>query len=175
MLEGSFQFGTKNSREDWGIVVINHDVLMPQKRSRKVVIPGRSGAYDYGSKLYEERTLIIDCYLERQISKAELREIAYALSEKKKLILYNEPDKYYAAELYDPAEVMELPLEMMREFSLSFVCEPFAYKDTVEKNIVSGENKIDYMGTAAAPCRIIIKNTNAYPVSNIVITAIKRG
>lgn len=173
--EGSFQFGGKNSLTDWGIVVVGHDIFLPQKRSRKITIPGRSGQYDYGSKLYEERSLVLDCYLERKISKAELREIAYALSEKKRLTLYNEPDKYYVAELYDPVEVTDLPLEVMREFSLTFLCEPFAYKETTEQAITNGVNKMDYQGTAAAPTRIVIENPNNYAVSNIIITATKRG
>ena len=173
--KGSFQFGNHNSLEEWGIVVNSYDVLLPPKRERKVTIPGRSGRYDYGARNYEERPLILKCYLERQITKAELREIAYALSEKKKLVLYQEPDKHYAAELYDPSEVTELPLEIMREFELSFICEPFAYGDSREEVITDGVNILDYKGTAEAPCRIIIENPNDYDVSNIVITAIKRG
>ena len=173
--KGSFQFGNHNSLNDWGIVVNSYDVLLPPKRERKVTIPGRSGRYDYGAKSYEERTLVLHCYLERQISKAELREIAYALSEKKKLILWQEPDKHYVAELYDPSEVTDYPMEIMREFELTFICEPFAYAATKEEVISDGVNILDYNGTAAAPCRIIIENPNNYKVSNIVITAIKRG
>lgn len=172
---GSFQFGTHNSLKDWGIVVNGYDVLLPPKRERKLTIPGRSGKYDYGSKLYDERTLVIECYLERQITKAELREIAYALSEKRNLTLWQEPDKHYVAELYDPSEVTDFPMEIMRAFTLTFVCEPFAYGDATEAAISDGVNHIDYKGTAEAPCRIIIENPNNYDVSNIIITAIKRG
>ncbi len=58
------------------------------------------------------------CTLTRQVTKAEFREIIYALSKKARLRLWNEPDKYYIAELYDPAEVQDYYLETGREFEL---------------------------------------------------------
>lgn len=175
MIEGSFQFGDKNSRDDWGIVVVNHDVLLPPKRSRKITIPGRSGQYDYGSRLYDERIIQIECVLEKQITKAQLREIAYALSEKRHLWLYNEPDKYYIAEIYDSAEVVDMPLEIMREFTLTFIAEPFAYGEVKDIPIANGRTLINYEGTAEAPCEIIIENPNNYAITGITIVATKKG
>lgn len=170
----SFQFGRYNSLDDWGIKCIAHDYLLPPKRAAKLTIPSRNGSYSFNNKLYNERELILTCVLIRQISKAELREIAYLLSEKKALRIWNEPNKYYMAEIYNPPDVVDYPKESMREFELSFVCEPFAYSETISKKMTRGLNKLAYKGTAETPTKIIIKNTGSAAIKNITITATKR-
>ena len=171
----SFSFGKYNSVNDWGIMVVAHDTFIPSKRARKIVIPGRSGSYDYGAKNWDERGIRLECTLMRKMSKSEFREIVYALSKKRQLRIWNEPDKFYVAELYDPADVIEYYLEAAREFELDFIAEPFAYGETVIQPIKSGVNTIQYKGTAAAPCTIILKNTSTTTAKNITITAIKRN
>lgn len=175
MTGDSFSFGRYNSVDDWGIMVTASDCLLPPKRKRKITIPGRSGSYDFGAKNWEERTLRLSCTLMRQMTKAEFREIVYALSQKKPLRLWNEPDKYYNAELYDPAEVLEYYRETARDFELSFTAEPFACGRTVSVPIQSGRNSIDYAGTAETPCMIVLKNASSKNVMNVTITAIKRS
>ena len=174
MTPNSFLFGAINSVDEWGLHVIKHDTFMPPKRSRKIVVPDRSGAYDYGAKYYDERALRLECSLMEQISNAQFREIIYGLCQKKQIRLWDEPDKYYIGELYDPEEVLVYPCEAMRDFELAFVCEPFAYKAIPVQSIQTGNNKINYRGTAEAPTLIEITNPNSYAVSNIILTAIKR-
>lgn len=174
MTDNSFSFGAVNSVETWGLKVISHDFFMPTKRERKIVIPGRSGAYDYGAKYYDERILSLECVLERQVKKSGFREIIYTLSKKKEIRLWDEPDKYYVGELYDSGEVTVYPQEYLREFTLEFVCEPFAYRDTITLPVREGGNHVNYTGTAEAPPVIEIFNPNPYPVQNITITAVKR-
>ena len=93
MTGDSFSFGRYNSVDDWGLMVIAYDYLLPPKRARKITIPGRSGSYDFGAKNWEERTLRMTCTLTRQVTKAEFREIIYALSKKARLRLWNEADR----------------------------------------------------------------------------------
>lgn len=174
MTGDSFDFGKFNSMEDWGIKVVGYDVLLPQKRARKLKIAGRSGSYDFGAKNWEDRILRIDCMLTRQMSKADFRMIAYHLSKKAQLRLWNEPDKYYIAELYESPEVQDYYMEVAREFELVFTCEPFAYGKSITAPIKNGRNVIGYNGTAETPCMIVLKNTSQSNVVNITITAIKR-
>lgn len=174
MTGDSFQFGSINSVDEWGLMVIASDYFLPPKRARKISIPGRSGMYDFGADCWEERMLRLTCMLTRQTSKAAFREIVYELSRKGALRLWNEPDKYYMAELYDPSEVQDYPLEMMREFDLNFTCEPFAYGKTVSVPIRNGRNLMNYKGTAETPCLIILRNTSTSNIQNITITAVKR-
>lgn len=175
MTGDSFSFGRYNSLDDWGIRVIAYDYFLPPKRARKVTIPGRSGSYDFGAQDWDDRTLRIVCVLERPMTKSEFREIVYALSKKDRLRLWNEPEKCYIAELYDPSEVQDYYMETAREFELAFSCEPFAFGATVTRPITSGENRIAYQGTAETPCVIVLGNTSSTNVLNVTITAIKRS
>lgn len=138
------------------------------------MIPGRHGKYDFGSKYYEERKLIIECDLLRKISRSELREIAFLLSNKSQIKIWNEPDKYYVGELSSEVDIRDFPKEAMRSFDLEFICEPFAYSESKELDISTGVNKIEYEGTAETPTRIVLRNNNPYPISNIMITVIKK-
>lgn len=174
LVNNSFTFGSVNSVEAWGLKVIEHDFFMPAKRERKIIIPGRSGAYDYGAKHFDERILSLECVLERKMSKGAFREIVYTLNQKKQIRLWDEPDKYYIGELYDSGEVTVYPQECMREFTLEFVCEPFAYRAAATMQIGAGENRVSYEGTAESPAILEIFNPNSYPVSNFTITAVKR-
>lgn len=174
MTGDSFSFGRYNSMDDWGIKVVGYDVLLPPKRPRKLIIPGRSGSFDFGARNWEDRSLRISCMLTRQMTKAEFREIAYHLSKKAQLRLWNEPDKYYIAELYESPEVQDYYMEIAREFELVFTAEPFAYGASIATHINNGRNVIDYKGTAETPCLIVLKNTSKQNVVNITITAIKR-
>lgn len=175
MTGDSFSFGTYNSVDDWGIMVIGHDTFLPPKRSRKISIPGRSGAYDYGAKNWDERTVRLECVLMRQMKKEEFREIVYLLSKKGRLRLWNETEKYYMAELYDSPNVDDFYLEEMREFELAFVCEPFAYGENVTTAIADGRNRIAYKGTAETPAVIVLRNASDDEIANVTITVIKRS
>lgn len=173
----SFNFGGKNSLVDWNIKIIAHDFLMPTKRPRKVVIPNRDGSYDYGAKYYDERILRIQCEWEKkpnEIPRHIIREIAFGLSEKEHITLWNEPDKYYIGELYDPAEITDYPQEHFKSFELNFVCEPFAYKRLKSYPLIVGSNKIPYEGTATAPSIIQITNTGTTNIENIKIKITRR-
>lgn len=169
MTGDSFSFGKYNSLDDWGIRVITYDVLLPPKRERKVQIPRRSGRYNYGENVWDERTIRITCTLERKISRAQVREIAYALSQESNLVLWEEPDKYYIGEIYDSAEILDYFDECMRDFELTFICRPFAYSAAKTVPIASGNAKPEYQGTADAPCTIILRNNTGSTIVNPTI------
>lgn len=174
MTRNSFMFGNVNSMDEWGLKVIEHDLFLPPRRSNKITIPGRSGAYSFKNDSYDERSLVLECCLTRQMSKAEFREIIFAFSQKDKIRLWDEPDKYYTGELLETDSVTVYPAEIMREFELEFICDPFALSDVVTKPVQTGHNSLHYQGTARAPCVITLRNMSSFDVSNITITAIKR-
>lgn len=171
MTPDSFSFDGHNSVDEWGVRVVHYDVLTPAKRPRKTAIPRRHGLYDYGAECWEERTVRISCVLTRRTARAEVREIAWVLSRKGQLRLWNEPDKYYIAELYDSAELTDYFDECMREFELRFLCEPFAYADVKSEAIRAGDNVLRYRGAVPAGCRVAITNPNRYAVTNITLVA----
>lgn len=174
MTPDSFSFGKFNSVDNWGIRVITYDVFLPPKRERKITIPRRSGMYKFSGDVWDERTIRIECTLEKKITRSELREIFFELSKNSALRLWEEPEKYYLAEIYSPGEILDYYDEQIREFELSFVCFPFAFGETTTTKLKVGNNKIVYSGTADSPCVIVLKNTGPYTARNVFLRSTYR-
>lgn len=181
----SFNFRGKNSRDDFGIMVKSYDFLMPQKRERKRQIPFRHGSHDYGARYYNDRILRLTCIwipnVIRKMSRSDIREISYWLSEKGQISLSIEPDKYYVGSIYDSSEFEAHYINLIDaatitdiSFELDFVCEPFAYGDSVSVDIKSGINPIQYKGTAESPTYIVLNNDNNFPMQNVQIVFTRR-
>ena len=172
-----FSFRGRHSSE-FGIYTQDQNrVLLPPRREGKTIIPGRSGYYDDVGAVYNERVESILCKFVRPEGKtvAEVcREVAYWLSGSGSLVFDKEPDKHYTARL-SGAPPMAQHLKY-GEFTLTWSCNPpFAFGKTVTLPISSGENAIDYQGTAETPCVIVLRNMSAKNVVNVSITAIKRS
>lgn len=170
---GSFRFGAHDLYREYGLrlVEVVGDALTPRLRPRKIVVPARSGAYDYGAKYYDERTVTLDCESTKRLTRAGWRELSYVLARKSRLYIFHEPDKYYVGRLYDPAQIETARFELVR-FTLEFICEPFAHGETVQE--VFG-TKLDmtgdkaYRGTAPTPTRIEITNVGATAATGIQV------
>lgn len=168
MMRHSFSFAGIDMRERFGLLVENFgDVLMPQLRERKQVIPYRDGAYDYGAKYYDERAITIDCATAQLLTRAQVRELSLILAQKGELRRWEEPDKYYIGRIYDATSIERLAGAAKR-FSLVFACEPFAYGRQVTKSFVN-DAALSYAGSARTPTRITITNANAYAINGISI------
>ncbi len=157
----------------YGVRAVQYDQFLPSLRERRVVVPGRSGSYDYGAFAYDDRTLRIQCATLGDIGmpRSQMREIQYALSQKGRLTFWDEPDKYYIGRVYDAAELENLG-DLIYKFDLSFLCEPFAYGRTVTQGLSSGENPLRYQGTARTPSLIVLRNTGTEAIQNLQLTAI---
>lgn len=168
----SFEFNSVDMYERYGIRVVYHDPLLPELRERKQTIPGRHGAYDFGARYYNERTVTFDCDSRAGLDRGQLRELALLLSRKGRIRLGDEPDKYYIGRLYKQIPFSSIGIG--QEFSLAFVCEPFAYSET--KTISGAENlAISYRGTEEAPTFITIRNVGDTPITGIQIRIKERS
>ena len=171
--KSSFLFGTTDMYERFGIMISDdgmpNDVLKPQIRERKVTIPLRNGAYDYGAHYYDERPFALTCVTVRAGTRDDAREMAYILSKKGQLRLWNEPDKYYMGRIYQAPDLECLRIKGNR-FTLNFVLEPFAYGEAVTQNFVNRRFTPNYKGTADTPTYIVIRNTGNSNAVNIRIT-----
>lgn len=153
-------------------------IILPPRRDGKIIIPGRSGYYDgVDGNVYDERTEIIHCSFKcpsGETVPGVCREIAYWLSGTGRLIYDKEPDKYYVARISGgPPMVQHLKYG---EFDLTWICNPpFALGRTITQPISTGENRVDYKGTAETPCVMVLKNMSRTAVANITITAIRRS
>lgn len=170
---GSFLFGTTDMYEQFGIKLteysIPQDVLIPDLRARKRTNPLRHGAYDYGAKYYDERAIQIECVTKKMISREQSREIAYVLARKSEIRFWTEPEKYYIGRVYE-APTLEQLRNVGNRFQLIFICEPFAYRNSVTAAFQNRVYTPTYDGTAPTPTQIIITNTSATAtIRNITI------
>lgn len=148
------------------------DGLQPALRERKIIIPRRDGAYDYGAQWYDERELRLTCEIVQKVPRADFRELSLTLSRKGRITLWQEPDKYYVGRLYDTSN-LELIGRIGHRFELPFVCEPFAY-GAQQVLTIDGATKPAYAGTARTPMRIVIRNTGSTPITGIQIRTRER-
>ena len=170
---GSFLFGMTDMFETFGIKLKDNsmpkDVLLPSIRARKKKIPLRHGAYDYGAKYYDERGIQIECVTNRVISREDSREIAYILSQKSEIRFWMESEKYYIGRIYDAPDLDQIR-NIGVQFPLTFVCEPFAYRNTITEAFQNRVYTPNYEGTASTPTQIIITNTSqTATIRNITI------
>ena len=175
MYDHSFQFGVKNSYNDYGIKILKYDILKPQKRNQSVTIPNRNGSVDINSKrFYENRKINIKCICCRDLTRNDLRNFAYFINKKNiKLMFWDETDKYYIGEIFDPPSFSKDEYKIRFSFDLSFICDPFAYGVIVRKRLFSGNNTIIYNGTQETPTIITIKNNSNTNINNIIVTEIR--
>lgn len=175
--KSSFTFGGVDMYERFGIMLQNEpqDVILPPLRSRKVLVPQRHGAYDYGAKYYDERGLQLDCVTIRTLNREDVREISYLISRKSELRIWTEPDKYYVGRIYD-SEALKQLRNIGNKFTLTFILEPFAYGVTKTEPFTNGRNYVpEYKGTAPTPTYIIIHNTAVSGnVTNLKITQVDK-
>lgn len=162
MLDYSFTFGGVDIREKYGLYVGSwQDVLKPALRARKLTIASRDGAWDFGAHAYDERQITVR--LVGQLTYAQRRELAFALSEKHQLRYWEEPDLYYIGRVYNAAAIARLPADA-KQFTVTFTCEPFAYGKTTTLDL---SRDIQYAGTASTPTRIEIKNTGSTAITKV--------
>lgn len=161
----SFQFGGVDMLAVYGVRAVAHDVLVPRMRPRLLSIPGRDGSYDFGTGAYEDRLVRIACDSRKALSRQTLRELALLLSRKGRLVLWDEPEKYYVGRLYDDTALRYIG-RIGHEFDLTFVCEPFAYGPGVEK---AAPGAVGYEGTARTPGVLTLTNTGTTTISTVRI------
>jgi len=185
----SFNFRGRNSR-DFGILANHYDLILPEKRSRKQAVPFRNGSFDHGAQWYNERILRLRCvWLSakiKEMTRADLREVSYWLSSKGRITLDTEPDKSYIGEIYGAHNLEAHYIYHKQpgsttdgEFTVDFLCEPFAQGELVRKQINSGvplsfRGEGQYKGTAITPCLIVLRNNTPNPISGVTIMMTRR-
>jgi phage-related protein len=171
--KSSFLFGITDMYTTFGIQIVDdgmpNDVLKPQLRERKVTVPLRNGSYDYGAKYYNERPFTINCVTVKAGTRDDAREMAYTLSKKSQLRLWNEPDKYYVGRIYQAPD-LECLRKVGNRFTLNFMLEPFAYRNTITQPFTNRIYIPEYEGTADTPTYIVIRNIGTGNAVNLQIT-----
>lgn len=165
----SFEFSGIDMLTTYGIRCISSDVLQPKPRVRKVSVPGRDGTHDFGARNYDERQLRLSCDSMAALTRHQIRELSYLLARKGRIVLWDEPDKYYLGRLYDDAQLKYIGL-IGHEFTLTFTCDPFAYGATVDRAMPEKFVGVDqYQGTASTSTRIALTNTGTAVIQGLHI------
>lgn len=155
----SFEFAGVDMLETYGIRCIAYDVLQPKARARKVTVPGKDGTHDFGVRTYDERPIRMNCDSMTALSRHAIRELSYLLARKGRIVLWDEPDKYYLGRLFDDAQLKYIGT-VGHEFTLTFICDAFAYGATIDRAMPEKFVGSDqYRGTARTPTRIALTNT----------------
>lgn len=170
---GSFLFGDIDMYAVFGLRITDkgfpQDVLLPNLRPRKITLPLRSGAYDFGAKYYDERQIPQTCVSTKYASRAEARQLAWILSKKEKIRFWYDPDVYYIGRVY-AAPTLEMLRNIGWRFPLTFICDPFACGPDVHGSFTNNRYIPDYQGTAPTPAKITIRNTGSVPIHAISIS-----
>ena len=172
LTESSFQIDDVDMFDRFGLQITENgmpsDVLLPAIRARKITLPMRDGAYDFGAKYYDERAITLNCVTVKANTREDAREMAYLLSKKSQLRIWNEPDKYYIGRVYQ-APTLEQIRNIGNRFSLTFICDPFAYGEEVTATFTTRYSP-HYAGTAPTPAILTITNTGSQTITSINIT-----
>lgn len=170
-----FTFRGKHSYDDFGIVMRSKSrPVLPEKRKRQLDIPGRSGTYDFSGDDYENRVIVLECFIDCNAIPAlrqHIRRVAAWLAESGQLAFDDEPNKRYDARVYTAVSLEQAMTAGL--FTLVFECQPFAAGDTVSVTAAvtnSGQEiSVPYHGTRPAGCRIVIVNKGTQPLENFAL------
>lgn len=153
--------------------------VIPAKRRKQFVIPGRDGTLDFGDDTYDNRPIVLQIGLVKNANFEELRQsardIAQWLSGQGLLIFDDEKDKAYQAKLYEYVGIDQVETMAAGKLEIVFECQPFAesleYRQVNEPNIVNNSHSInaDVKGTSESCPIITIKNIGTNTIKNITI------
>jgi predicted phage tail component-like protein len=124
-------------------IIVNSIIrpILPTLRPRKMTIPGKDGAWDFGNNTYDEQIVRVVCTMLRPFKiQDQIRDIARWLSQKGDIVFSDEPDKYYTGRIY--SEITQVITGSQGQFVIPFMCDPHAYapQDAYNEVLVWDDN-----------------------------------
>lgn len=136
---------TVESSVDKGFVVTGiKRPILPRLKVRKMSVPGKDGAWDFGNNTYDEAEIVVECALDYPLEKRDiLRGTAVFLNTKGNLLFSDETDRYYVGRAY-PAFGEEID-GYIATFDLIFTVYPFALSivSTIEDILLDDDIDLD--------------------------------
>ncbi|WP_373845110.1 distal tail protein Dit [Clostridium sp.] len=134
----SFNFGGKNSYDDFGILIAKRpDLPSPKRRVSTINIPGRDSNLRFDEKTYEDITLTVECSVKDNLNVADkidgIKAWLFGAGESD-LIFSFQSDKKYIAQVVNAIDFKQV-YRYFSQFPIIFNCRPFKY--AVENNIVT--------------------------------------
>lgn len=147
----SFNFGGKNSYDDFGILISKRpSIPCPKRRVNTINIPGRDSNLIFDEKTYEDITLNVECSVkDKQNLANKIDDIKAWLFEtgQSDLIFSFQDDRKYIAQVVNSIDFKQI-YKYFSEFPIIFNCRPFKY--AVENNtinIITTGTKLSNIGT----------------------------
>ncbi|WP_411679844.1 distal tail protein Dit [Clostridium thailandense] len=126
----SFNFGGKNSYDDFGILIAQRPSIPSPKRKISITnIPGRDSNLRFDEKTYDDITLTVECSVkDKQNLVNKLDDIKAWLfnTGESDLIFSFQLDKKYIAQVVNVIDFKQV-YKYFSEFPIIFNCRPFKY------------------------------------------------
>lgn len=134
----SFNFGSKNSYDDFGILISKRpSIPSPKRRVNTINIPGRDSNLIFDEKTYEDITLTVECSVKDKENLAnKIDDIKGWLFEtgQSDLTFSFQDDRKYIAQVVNAIDFKQI-YKCFGEFPIIFNCRPFKY--AIENNIIN--------------------------------------
>ena len=132
----SFNFGGKNSYDDFGILIAQRPVIpSPKRRVNTINIPGRNSNLRFDEETYDDITLTVECSVKDRRNLAnkvdDIKAWLFGAGESD-LVFSFQDDKKYTAQVVNAIDFKQV-YRYFSEFPIIFNCRPFKY--SVENNI----------------------------------------
>lgn len=147
----SFNFGGKNSYDDFGILISKRpSIPSPKRRVNTINIPGRNSNLIFDEKTYEDIILTVECSVkDKQNLVNKIDDIKAWLFEtgQSDLTFSFQSERKYIAQVVNAIDFKHI-YKYFGEFPIIFNCRPFKY--AVENNmlnIIETGTKVSNIGT----------------------------
>ncbi|WP_373898821.1 distal tail protein Dit [Haloimpatiens sp. FM7315] len=131
----SFNFGGKNSFQDYGITISKRPSLpSPKRRVSYVDIPGRDSTLTYDESTFSDITIAVECSIKGKNIAGKIDNIKawlFGLGEND-LVFSFQDDKKYKAQVVNAIDFKQV-FKYTSVFPIIFNCRPFKY--SVQNNI----------------------------------------
>lgn len=126
----SFEFGGKDSFNDYGIVIEKRPTISsPKRRVNYIDIPGKSSSVRHDENTYEDITILLECALKSNdniVSKIDEIKAWLFTTGESDLIFSFQPDKKYIAQVVNAIDFTQI-FKYTSKFPILFNCRPFKY------------------------------------------------
>jgi predicted phage tail component-like protein len=126
----SFEFGGKDSFNDYGIVIEKRPTISsPKRRVNYIDIPGKSSSVRHDENTYEDITILLECALKSKdniVSKIDEIKAWLFTTGESDLIFSFQPDKKYIAQVVNAIDFTQI-FKYTSKFPILFNCRPFKY------------------------------------------------
>lgn len=145
----SFNFGSKNSFTDYGILITKRpSIPSPKRRITNVVVPGRNSSLKFDENTYEDITIAVECSLKEGSLTNKIDDIKGWLIGigESSLIFDFQPDRKYIAQVVNTIDFTQA-YKCFSKFIIIFNCQPFKYSVNNSSINLIAAGKLNNIGT----------------------------